>query len=53
MNQSTFTPITYNVIYVNSIVIFTHTKAVSADISFLYELNVSNGTNLTEGAGCH
>jgi hypothetical protein len=50
--STSITPNTYNVLKVKSVLTFTHTNVITADMSFAIFVNISNGANYTMGAGC-
>jgi hypothetical protein len=50
--QPTITPTTFNLITVNDVVIFSHTKPIQAGMSLLFQVKVGTDANLTIGSGC-
>jgi hypothetical protein len=50
--STSITPTTFNVLQVDHVLTFTHTKTVSADISFGIQVQVASGSNYSIGSGC-
>jgi hypothetical protein len=50
--NGSITPATYNVLVVKAVISFTHTRTVSADITFAIQMKIGSGSNYSINSGC-